>query len=905
MAGRARQEWSTREAVAEFERLLDAAAPGEDLVCAGADLSPGTLLAGLRHRPVPDGPRPARPGPLGWWSPGPARRPAARGPARQPVAAAVAAAVRDPGRHRVRRGRRRLRRPLAATAGGSPATSRDAYRRLHVLGLAHTVECWRDGHLVGGLYGVARQRPVRRGVDVPPRDRRVEGGAGRPGPAAGGGRRPAPAARRPVAHRRTWRRLGVVEISRPVYLGLLDQALQAPAAAVRRRAARGLTSATARRTSTSTSSPSRLTSTSSWPRIRHQAGRSWAAAGSVDSTRAPCRPARPRAAVAAWITGSGQRSAAGVHDAPRRRVLGRRPRSGGTVTGPSSRAGRARARAHRAARRRNRSAWAARSSPSVLAGSPTRTLPWVSAPIAASTCDGSSVLDVHADPEPTANPAASSSPSSASPSAQQAGERQDVGEPVVGVAHHLDVGRPRHAAARSRATTSRRRAPAASRSASTACSATAAASAAARRRRRAHRRGRPASRGPRASGERHRMPARTTSTPMPGGRAPGARVGGEQVPGGGQDVVPGARRGVDQQRDAGGAAASSDLVDRLPGAHLAVRATAGSDQRGPGGCGRAGHGGGVDAPEPVDRDLRRRRRRRSRVPRAHGAECSTAECTSRCTGAAPRAQRPEHRRVDGRGVRAGEAHLLGAGAERRRRRPRARRRAAAGRCGPRGAAVGVGPAVVERGEQRLAGRRVQRRDLRGVQVRARRRRPRDGRRRRPGRRPPAACRARSATRNGSARHRCSPYVRGSVRSVQRHRHQLAVLPPRGGAPRVAPSESGKADVHPDDRVPRRARRGARLAVVAAWWRSSPPGARPSRSARVPAERAGDDRPDGADHPPVERLLDRGARVGVLVWGLIIWCMVGLRRRRDRRPASPSSCATTCRSRSSTPSCRCS
>jgi leucyl/phenylalanyl-tRNA--protein transferase len=33
----------------------------------------------------------------------------------------------------------------------------DLYVRLHELGFAHTVECWRDGELVGGLYGVALQ----------------------------------------------------------------------------------------------------------------------------------------------------------------------------------------------------------------------------------------------------------------------------------------------------------------------------------------------------------------------------------------------------------------------------------------------------------------------------------------------------------------------------------------------------------------------------------------------------------------------------------------------------------------------------------------------------------------------------------------------------------------------------
>lgn len=34
-------------------------------------------------------------------------------------------------------------------------TIRDAYTRLHDIGFAHSVECWRDGRLVGGLYGVS------------------------------------------------------------------------------------------------------------------------------------------------------------------------------------------------------------------------------------------------------------------------------------------------------------------------------------------------------------------------------------------------------------------------------------------------------------------------------------------------------------------------------------------------------------------------------------------------------------------------------------------------------------------------------------------------------------------------------------------------------------------------------
>jgi leucyl/phenylalanyl-tRNA---protein transferase len=34
----------------------------------------------------------------------------------------------------------------------------DAYVRLHQLGYSHSVETWRDGHLVGGLYGLALGR---------------------------------------------------------------------------------------------------------------------------------------------------------------------------------------------------------------------------------------------------------------------------------------------------------------------------------------------------------------------------------------------------------------------------------------------------------------------------------------------------------------------------------------------------------------------------------------------------------------------------------------------------------------------------------------------------------------------------------------------------------------------------
>ena len=80
-AGAGRGSRSSRRPVAwQFD--LHAAEPGEDLVAVGADLRPGTLLAAYRARAVPDGRRPPRRGPVGWWSPDPARRAAARRAAR-------------------------------------------------------------------------------------------------------------------------------------------------------------------------------------------------------------------------------------------------------------------------------------------------------------------------------------------------------------------------------------------------------------------------------------------------------------------------------------------------------------------------------------------------------------------------------------------------------------------------------------------------------------------------------------------------------------------------------------------------------------------------------------------------------------------------------------------------------
>ncbi len=127
--------------------------PDDDLVAVGADLEPGTVLAAYRRGlfPMPVG---GRRQPMAWWSPvrrgvlpleglrvsRSLRRSCRDVEIRVDTAfAEVVEACADP------------RRPGAWI----DRRIREAYQRLHALGWAHSVESWRDGRLVGGLYGVA------------------------------------------------------------------------------------------------------------------------------------------------------------------------------------------------------------------------------------------------------------------------------------------------------------------------------------------------------------------------------------------------------------------------------------------------------------------------------------------------------------------------------------------------------------------------------------------------------------------------------------------------------------------------------------------------------------------------------------------------------------------------------
>ncbi|WP_300331133.1 leucyl/phenylalanyl-tRNA--protein transferase [Accumulibacter sp.] len=139
-----------------FPPVAEALTEPNGLLCAGGDLSPQRLLQAYRQGIFPW----YSPGePILWWSPDPRM-------------------VLIPGEFRVSRSLRRSLRSarcevrldssFAAVVRACAQTPRvgqtgtwitremqRAYYRLFELGIAHSVETWRDDELVGGLYGLA------------------------------------------------------------------------------------------------------------------------------------------------------------------------------------------------------------------------------------------------------------------------------------------------------------------------------------------------------------------------------------------------------------------------------------------------------------------------------------------------------------------------------------------------------------------------------------------------------------------------------------------------------------------------------------------------------------------------------------------------------------------------------
>jgi leucyl/phenylalanyl-tRNA--protein transferase len=127
----------------------DAAEGVEEIIAVGADLHPGTLLAAYRRGLFPMYTGRA----LAWWSPDP------RG-----IIPLDGFHVSRSLRRSIDRFDVRVDTAFVEVMQGCGDPSRphgwinnhfvDAYRRMHELGWAHSVETWRDGELVGGLYGI-------------------------------------------------------------------------------------------------------------------------------------------------------------------------------------------------------------------------------------------------------------------------------------------------------------------------------------------------------------------------------------------------------------------------------------------------------------------------------------------------------------------------------------------------------------------------------------------------------------------------------------------------------------------------------------------------------------------------------------------------------------------------------
>ncbi len=145
--------------------LIDAESPGfpapdqalvqpDGLLAVGGQLTPELLLAAYRKGIFPWYEEPQ---PVLWWCPS---QRAVLVPGREHVSRTMARVIRQGG-FSISSNTAFAQVIEACAAPRAKAqgtwitdTMIRAYRELHHLGCAHSVECWRDGQLIGGLYGV-------------------------------------------------------------------------------------------------------------------------------------------------------------------------------------------------------------------------------------------------------------------------------------------------------------------------------------------------------------------------------------------------------------------------------------------------------------------------------------------------------------------------------------------------------------------------------------------------------------------------------------------------------------------------------------------------------------------------------------------------------------------------------
>jgi leucyl/phenylalanyl-tRNA--protein transferase len=146
---------SSRQDPSSFPPVETALREPNGLLAMGGDLSPQRLLDAYRHGIFPW----FNPGePILWWSPDPRM---VLFPGEIRVTRSLAKRIRNGGFEvRVDTAFAEVMTACAeprpdATGTWISAPMIAAYSRLHQAGYAHSVETWRDGRLVGGLYGVA------------------------------------------------------------------------------------------------------------------------------------------------------------------------------------------------------------------------------------------------------------------------------------------------------------------------------------------------------------------------------------------------------------------------------------------------------------------------------------------------------------------------------------------------------------------------------------------------------------------------------------------------------------------------------------------------------------------------------------------------------------------------------
>ena len=146
------------ESALDFPAVNTALAEPNGLLCVGADLAPQTIIAAYSRGIFPwfsDNQ------PILWWSPDPRM---VLFPAEFKVSKSLAKTVNR--KQFEIRFDSAFAEVISACSeprqqGGGTwivAEMQVAYAQLHALGVAHSIESWRDGKLVGGLYGLALGR---------------------------------------------------------------------------------------------------------------------------------------------------------------------------------------------------------------------------------------------------------------------------------------------------------------------------------------------------------------------------------------------------------------------------------------------------------------------------------------------------------------------------------------------------------------------------------------------------------------------------------------------------------------------------------------------------------------------------------------------------------------------------